>query len=40
MSRVYDVVRVVFSPSRTPSMPRVAQGVSAREDGITGRRLV
>ncbi len=36
--RVYDVPSVAFNCSKTPSMPRVAQGVSAREDDITGLR--
>ncbi len=40
MSRVYDVPSVAFSRPKSPSMPRVAQGVSMREDDIVGLERV
>ncbi len=33
---VYEVPRVVFSCARSPVVPRLAQDVSARDDGMTG----
>lgn len=35
-SSVYEVPRVVLSFSKSPSAPRLAQGVSARDDVMTG----
>ncbi len=36
VSRVYNVPRVVLSFSRSPLTPTSAQGISAREDAMTG----
>lgn len=40
VSRMHDVQSVVLSLSRRPSTPRSVEGVSAREDAMTGILLV